>query len=596
MSKGSAARFLLVAALVVLGWSVFVFLTGGVAWETAAFRFSSHDPFRPLVAGVLGLLVYWLLAPQAVTGFMDRADRAISRSGTAIALTFAIAIAAAGVKYGTYAASGSDSYGYVSQADLWLTGQLRVDQRALDFPAPFDDWALSPLGYHPGPTPHVIVPTYAPGLPLLMAAAKTIAGANGPYYVVPLMGALTVLLTFLLGRLLFDDVVGVSAAALMAVSPTFQFQLMWPMSDVPATAAWTLAIVMAVLRRPFAAGLATAAAIVIRPNLVPLTVAVAILALWPDAPDSPDTPDAPDARRRARTIAGLQGCAWFAAGVLPGAGAIALLNDYLYGGPTVASYTHLDSLFRWAHASTNLARYVPWLLATQTPFVAAALLPLATRRFTEPGTVSGRVRIRAGLAAFLALLALSYIFYQPFDEWWFLRFFLPGFPVLLILAVGAVRSTASWIGRTNQIALLAAVVIVVFGWELSTAQWRGVYDVHTGEQRYVTVGRELANSTPSNAVFLAMQHSGSLRYYTRRLTVRYDSLPPGSLDEALAVLRSRGFHPYFLLEQWEESAFRRRFGGTSVLGRIDWPPVRKWATSSRVALYDPEDRSKFVAQ
>jgi hypothetical protein len=584
MSKGSAARVLLVAALVILGWSVLVFLTGGFTWETAAFRFSSHDPFRPLAAAVLGLLAYWFLAPQAVAAFMDRADRAISRHGSVIAVMFAIAIAAAGVRYGTYAASGSDAYGYVSQADLWLTGQLRVDQRALDLPAPFDDWALSPLGYHPGPTPHVIVPTYAPGLPLLMAAGKTIAGGNGPYYVVPLMGALTVLLTFLLGRLLFDDVVGVSAAALMAVSPTFQFQLMWPMSDVPATAAWTLAIVLAVLKRPFAAGLASTAAVVIRPNLVPLTSAVAIIALWPDA------------RRRERTIDVVRGGAWFTAGVLPGAGAIALLNDYLYGGPTVPSYTHLDSLFRWAHASTNLARYVPWLLATQTPFVAAALFPLATRRFTEPGTDSERVSIRIGLAAFLALLALSYIFYQPFDDWWFLRFFLPGFPVLLVLAVGALRSTASWIGRTNQIALLAAVVIVVFGWELTTAQWRGVYNVHTGEQRYVTVGRELANSAPANAVFLAMQHSGSLRYYTRRLTVRYDSLPPGSLDEALAVLRSRGFHPYFLLEQWEESAFRRRFADKSMVGRIDWPPARKWATSSRVALYDPEDRSKFIAQ
>jgi len=582
MSKHSVARVLLVVSLAALGWSVLVFLTGGFTWETTSFRFSSHDPFRPLVAAVLGLLAYWAMAPQTVATFMDRVDRAISRRGTIVAVVLAVAVAAAGIKYGTYAASGSDSYGYVSQADLWLTGRLRVDQRALDLASPFDDWALSPLGYHPGPTPHVIVPTYAPGLPLLMAAAKTTAGTNGPYYVVPLMGALTVLLTFLLGRLLFDDIVGVAASALVAVSPTFQFQLMWPMSDVPAAAAWTLAVVMAVLRRPFAAGLASAAAIVIRPNLVPLTVAVAIIAIWPDP------------RRREHMADLVHACAWFAIGVIPGAGGIALLNKYLYGGPTVAGYTHLDSLFRWGHATTNVARYVPWLLVTQTPFVAAALLPFASRRFTVPGTESERGPIRAGLAAFLALLALSYIFYQPFDDWWFLRFFLPGFPMLLILAAGALRSTTSLIGRTAQIVLLAAVVIVVFGWELSTAQWRGVYNVHAGEQRYVTVGRELADSTPTNAVFLAMQHSGSLRYYTRRLTVRYDSLPPGSLDEALAVLRSRGFHPYFLLEQWEESAFRRRFADKSVMGRIDWPPARKWATASSVALYDPEDRSKVA--
>jgi hypothetical protein len=292
----------------------------------------------------------------------------------------------------------------------------------------------------------------------------------------------------------------------------------------------------------------------------------------------------------------LRACVWFAVGVIPGAGSIALLNAYLYGGPTVPSYTHLDSLFRWGNARPNITRYVPWLIATETPFVAAALLPLASRRFTLAETGSGRTSIRMGLAAFLALLALSYVFYQPFDDWWFLRFFLPGFPVLLILAVGALRSTASFVSRTTQRVLLAAVVIVVFGWELSTSQWRGVYDVHKSEQRYVTVGRELAHSAPTNAVFLAMQHSGSLRYYTRRLTVRYDSLPPGSLDDALAVLRSRGFHPYFLLEQWEESAFRRRFADKSVVGRIDWPPAKKWAMTSRVALYDPDDRLRFAGQ
>ena len=101
---------------------------------------------------------------------------------------------------------------------------------------------------------------------------------------------------------------------------------------------------------------------------------------------------------------------------------------------------------------------------------------------------------------------------------------------------------------------------------------------------------------PGNAVFLAMQHSGSLRYYTGRLTVRYDVLPPGSLDEALGLLRARGFHPYFLLERWEEPAFRERFAKTSAAGRIDWPPARVWPTAMTVALYDPADQSRIARQ
>jgi len=106
----------------------------------------------------------------------------------------------------------------------------------------------------------------------------------------------------------------------------------------------------------------------------------------------------------------------------------------------------------------------------------------------------------------------------------------------------------------------------------------------------VTVGRELASRTPGNAVFLAMQHSGSLRYYTGRLTVRYDILPIGSLEPALALLRARGYRPYFVLEEWEVAKFRARFAQASVAGRLDWLPAKTWTTPVKVVLYDPVDQ------
>src|SRR5207249_2708209 len=160
------------------------------------------------------------------------------------------------------------------------------------------------------------------------------------------------------------------AAALMAASPTFQFQVMWPMTDVPAAAAWTMALVFAVARWPFAAGLASAASIMLRPNLAVLAIGVAIVALRPIADAGP---------RRRGLVRSM--CA-FGAGAAPAAMGIALLNTYLYGGPTVPSYTHLDSLYRWSHAVPNITRYLPWLIETQTPFVLLAPLPLAFARFT----------------------------------------------------------------------------------------------------------------------------------------------------------------------------------------------------------------------
>ena len=117
-----------------------------------------------------------------------------------------------------------------------------------------------------------------------------------------------------------------------------------------------------------------------------------------------------------------------------------------------------------------------------------------------------------------------------------------------------------------------------------------MYALQPAEQRYVTIGRDVADTTPPNAVVFAMQHSGSVRFYTGRLTVRYDSLPPDSLDRAMELLRARGFRPYFLLEAWEEPAFRDRFARTSTAGRLDWRPAKKWTSPAPVALYDPANR------
>ena len=54
-------------------------------------------------------------------------------------------------------------------------------------------------------------------------------------------------------------------------------------------------------------------------------------------------------------------------------------------------------------------------------------------------------------------------------------------------------------------------------------------------------------------------HSGTLRYYGGRVTLRYDSLPEDWLDRAADWLQSRGVGAYALLEQDEVPAFKRRF-------------------------------------
>jgi predicted membrane-bound dolichyl-phosphate-mannose-protein mannosyltransferase len=111
-------------------------------------------------------------------------------------------------------------------------------------------WTFTPLGYRPEVDGFRIVPAYAPGLPLLMAAGKWIAGACAVYWIVPLAAGLLVLATFAIGRLVAQPLVGLGAAWLIATSPTMLFMSMAPMSDVPLPRPGPLRALWFCFRRP----------------------------------------------------------------------------------------------------------------------------------------------------------------------------------------------------------------------------------------------------------------------------------------------------------------------------------------------------------
>ena len=182
-----------------------------------------------------------------------------------LAVAVSVIVGVLGIRYGTFTAGGADSYGYVSQADLWLARTLIVEQPlGRDAPWRAAVWTLSPLGYRPGDERGTMVPTYSPGLPMTMAVFKAIAGAEAVYYVVPILGALAVWLTYVFASQLAGAHAGALAAIALAASPAFLFQLMWPMSDVPAMTWWLVAVVLALGRTSWhtvGCGLAASAAI-----------------------------------------------------------------------------------------------------------------------------------------------------------------------------------------------------------------------------------------------------------------------------------------------------------------------------------------------
>ena len=494
----------------------------------------------------------------------------------------AIWVLAAGLTWGTYSAGAADPYGYVSQADLWVRGNLVIEQPVADrLPWPGVDATLAPLGYRPGLAPGTLVPVYAAGLPLAMAAFQLVAGPQAVFWVVPFLGMLAVVATGALARRLSGPTAGAFAALLLGVSPTMLFSVMWPMSDAAAAGWWVLAMLSLTSRGyPSAgiAGMAAAVAVMTRPNLVGVAVvAFAYLVL--------------------RAVREEGGRGWVRLSIFSGltaAGclAVAAIHASLYGSPFESGYGDLDWFFETSRGVGNVRGFLirpltvePLLVILAVVGGAAVVRPTARPGFRAAGCLC------LGVAG---VVLGSYLFFYSFPEWWYLRLLLPAYPAVAVLAgVGVAsiegRSPLRW--RTFTLGALA-LVIVFLG--LGQSSRREVFRSWEYESRYEAVGRFAAEELPQNAVLFAFHHAGSLRYYADRLTVRFDLLDAAWLEQATATLRDRGYTPYFVVEDSETALFSERFAATP-LGALDWPPLAEFQGSADVRVYDPSDRRRYLA-
>jgi hypothetical protein len=578
-------RALFVVAWIAAVWVVIAALTGGVVWLIGPIRLSSRQPYR-IVAVALTAALYcaWRFPRRDIEEDARWVERILDRVSPIVLVLVVLAGCAIGIRFGTFAAAGSDSYGYVSEASLWLNGQLRTAQPWVDRMSwPYRGFSFAPLGYRPlsGPEDGTIVPTYPPGLPLLMAGFQAIAGPGGPYYVVPILGALALWFTYLLGREVTGSrEAGVFAAALLLASPPFLAQIMQPMSDVPVAAGWALVCLLALKEpkpRAFSAGLAAGASLLIRPNLLLLAGAPISAWVWPAMRRK-------DLRRSAAMLV-----LRFGAGLVPAVVAIAAFNRYLYGSPLASGYGRFTDLYSLGSVRENIRNYGHWLLQAQSPLTGLALIPFVARSAIRAGERTTSARLC--LAAMVTLTFASYIFYGVFSHWLYLRFLLPGFPMLFVLMGAGIRLLYLKLPVSVRacIATMICAAAVSFGFRFAHDQY--VFNQRAFEQRYVRAAREAEQLMPPNAVIFSMQHSGSLRYYAHRITLRYDWVLEHRLDSTIRELQEKGYRPYIVLDDWEEAVFRKRFGQLSRVGRLDWKPLARVVGSAEVRIYDPEGRA-----
>ena len=483
--------------------------------------------------------------------------------GKVVAIVAAIALAAFGIVRGTWAVGGSDSSCYGLMAKAFASGDLQpASALAIDAPWPDASLTFAPGGFIPSTVrADAAAPICAPGMAVLMAPLAAVFGQDAIFWLTPIAAAVLVLAAFAIASQLAGGAAGAMAAILTATSPIVLYQTVQPMNDIVTAALWLAAI--ACIRSSWLSGLLIGLAIMVRPNLAPLAAIVAIIAVA-------------SSQDRLRVLVTM------VAASLPGVVVMLWLNNALYGSAFSSGYGAASRLFGTAHIQANLTNYSRALFETQH------LVPLAG--VLAPLVFDGVKRVTAALLlAFAGMVVAIYLLYEPFPEWWYLRFLIPAIVVLLVLASAAATRVLS---RANMGGLIPLAAVVIGLLSVRTAGKHDAFALQSMEGRYRDTATLIHDRLPANAVLITEWQSGSVRFHAGREVVLWQSLDPAWLDRAITWLKSKGLQPYLMVERREESQFRARFQAQSDAGRLDWPP--RFDLNRQVRIFDPDDRARYL--
>ena len=517
-----------------------------VCFAAAIVAAAVADTRPPLPAAVERALTLWPAVAIAVAALAIRVRLGVTRTGsgswareTADVLCrvtiLTILAADLGLVLGNLviACGGLDSAGYVGSARLFLAGRL-VEYQPIVRVLPFADAtaAAAPLGFVPAATPEFIAPRFPPGLPLVMAASMAIGGRIAPFFLPPVFAAATVAIVFVMTRRMAGGLTAGLAAVMVATGPVFLDLSLQPMSDVPATF-WLTAAGFLLWRpapRPALGALAAGMAILTRPPLALAVIAAGAVTAWPD-------------RRRAVTFAGI--VALFVGGLLA-------LHARIFGHALASGYGSPGQVFTFSALAEQTMLHVKWLLVVYTPLLV--LLFAAGAR--------ARRRLAGQAAIVFVATAVPYLIYAPrFDSWETSRFLLPGLPfVLMVCACGV-----TWLAKSDTRPVRARLVTALAAVGCAAASFwftstHHVFDLDVQEMKYAAVGNWFAKNTPPNAVAIASLHSGSLRIYSDRVTLRMEAIPGDLLLDTVRSLQRASYVPYVVLEGGDEyEDYVRRF-------------------------------------
>ncbi len=571
-------RTLLALACLLATFGLALAVTGGFVTVLFGSRVSARSPGPAVAAAAIAAAAWFAIArrERAARDDLLHLDAWIASRATRLVVLAAATAGAVAVAYGTFSAAGADASGYLSQTLMLQGGWLeRFEPLAgmADWPAGAE--TLAPLGWRAADAAGRQVPTYAVGLPLLMLPLHASGGVLAASLVPALSLVLAVWATGMLARHVAGPRAAVVAGVWLATSPVALVEAMQPMSDVPVTAAWLACWALAAAsadaprsirgRRVAAAGVAAAAAVLIRPNLAPLALLPLLWVLFRHG-------------RRAAVA--------FGAPIVPAGFLVAYLQWHYFGSPWRSGYGTAAEIYAAANVVPNAMLYARWLFDTHGPWLFAAPLAL----LLPAG--AGRSVLRWTLA-FAALVVAAYLVYAVFEVWSYLRFLLPALAIAMVaVAALAARLMAALPPLARGPALLV-VVLSLAAVNVTAARSLGAFRVAEEQSRAALAGRYLAAALGERSVVIAGEQSGSMRYYTGRPIVRWDLMPEDALAAVVDRLSAAGYDVWVALDAWEEEPFRRRFPSVPA-GALDWPPRAEAGGTLLTRAWRVADRPPFM--
>jgi hypothetical protein len=479
-------------------------------------------------------------------------------------------------------AGGSDSSGYLNFARSLTHGKLLAPVRVLPgYPVTeFGSGTYQPGGYTIRDDSGTMIPTYPIGFPMHVAVAAFLIGSDNAVAFINVLLALAGLaLMYASCRYLkLSPVWSAGATLALAVCPYFIISALQPMSDLPAMT-WALGTLYAAMRSrdrtswAILCGTAASMALLVRPSN--LLLALPLLVAFGLSPT--------------RYALGLLGA-------VPGLLFAAYVNWRLHGAPPFWHTTGYDSpmeilnaftadasqLWSVAHFPHHASYFVLWILSYMGPLVICGIvLPFSPR---------GRTREWMIHAVWFTALFLPYAMLRPAGEaWWYLRYLLPAFPSLILLATGGLSilwdnfapSTRSALVRlvnrahrrlwppgfptTTRYALKGAaglaIILLSVGWMAIATARLSLFSLRSSEQIYPDAALWARNHAPSNAMIICSGFSGAIYYYTDLPIVRFDGFAPGKARAFLGAASAQSRPLYAILWPYELDDARRLVDG-----------------------------------